>query len=218
MDLVDPEQAGLPGRRWHVDRQNRRTKWAYEALEDPDIDGFLDAANILNSQLKQHGQFLTWLESAFGSLSQNVRHPAALEVLKELHEQGAVLLTSNYDDMLENYCSLESIGRSKWDDIMRFRLGDLDGVFHLHGTYVDPDEVVLDTAAYYQVTHSDEVRNMLQAFLDDKTTLFVGHGSGLEDPNLDGLLEWVRQPTPFHSQTIEHLTVDDLVCLQYLNN
>jgi hypothetical protein len=73
----------------HVERSNRRTKRAYEALEDPDIDGFLDAANILSSQLKQHGQFPTWLESAFGGLSQNIRHPAVLEVLKELHEQGA---------------------------------------------------------------------------------------------------------------------------------
>jgi hypothetical protein len=36
----------------HVDRSNRRTKRAYEALEDPDIDGLLDAASVLSSQLK----------------------------------------------------------------------------------------------------------------------------------------------------------------------
>jgi hypothetical protein len=33
----------------YVDRVNRRTKRAYEALDDPDIDGLLDAANILSS-------------------------------------------------------------------------------------------------------------------------------------------------------------------------
>jgi hypothetical protein len=107
-----------------VDRSNRRTKRAYEALEDPDIDGLLDAASVLSSQLKQHGQFPIWLESAFGSLSQDVRHPALLEVLRELHTQGAVLLTTNYDDVLETYCSLERIGRSNRDAIMRFRRGD----------------------------------------------------------------------------------------------
>jgi hypothetical protein len=107
-----------------VDRSNRRTKRAYEALEDPDIDGLLDAASVLSSQLKQHGQFPIWLESAFGSLSQDVRHPALLEVLRELHKQGAVLLTTNYDDVLETYCGLERIGRSNRDDIMRFRRGD----------------------------------------------------------------------------------------------
>ncbi len=39
----------------YVDKSKRRTKSAYEALEDPDVDGLLDAANILNSQMKQHG-------------------------------------------------------------------------------------------------------------------------------------------------------------------
>lgn len=85
----------------HVDRSNRRTKRDYEALEDPDIDGLLDAASVLISQLQQHSQFPIWLESAFGSLSQDIRHPALLEVLGELHKQGAVLLTTNYDDVLE---------------------------------------------------------------------------------------------------------------------
>jgi hypothetical protein len=33
----------------YVDRVDRRTKRAYEALDDPGIDGLLDAANILSS-------------------------------------------------------------------------------------------------------------------------------------------------------------------------
>jgi hypothetical protein len=177
----------------YVDRANRRTKRAYEALDDPDIDGLLDAANILSSQLKQHGQFPTWLQSVFGSLYQDVRHPAILEALKKLHQNGAVLLTTNYDDVLETYCGLRHIGRSKTEDIVKFRRGDLDGVFHVHGIYHDPQEVVLDTTDYYQIRHSDEVQNMLKAFLDDKTILFVGCGSGLEDPNFDGLLKWAAE-------------------------
>ena len=38
----------------YVDRSNRRTSRAYEALKDSEIDGLLDAANILSSQMKQH--------------------------------------------------------------------------------------------------------------------------------------------------------------------
>jgi hypothetical protein len=68
----------------YVDRSNRRTKRAYEALEDLEVDGLLDAANIVSSQMKQHGQFPTWLESVFGSLSQETRHLALLDVLKTL--------------------------------------------------------------------------------------------------------------------------------------
>jgi hypothetical protein len=52
----------------YVDTSNRRTKRAYDALEDPEVDGLLDAVNIVSSQMKQHGQYATWLESVFGSL------------------------------------------------------------------------------------------------------------------------------------------------------
>src|ERR1700733_7913108 len=34
----------------YVDARNRRTRLAYEALEDPDTESLLDAANILSSQ------------------------------------------------------------------------------------------------------------------------------------------------------------------------
>jgi hypothetical protein len=52
----------------YVDTFNRRTKRAYEALKDLEVDGLLDTTNIVSSQMKQHGQFLIWLESVFGSL------------------------------------------------------------------------------------------------------------------------------------------------------
>jgi hypothetical protein len=177
----------------YVDTSNRRTKRAYEALEDPEVDGLLDAANILSSQMKQHGQFPTWLESVFGSLSQEIRHPALLDVLKALHERGAALLTTNYDDVLEKFCRLERVGRTNQDDVSRFQRGDLNGVFHIHGSYHDAHEVVLDTTDYYEVKNSDGVQDMLKTFLQYKTILFVGCGSGLEDPNFDSLLRWASE-------------------------
>jgi hypothetical protein len=177
----------------YVDASNRRTKRAYEALEDPEVDGLLDAANILSSQLKQHGQFPTWLESVFGSLSQEIRHPALLDALMALHKRGAILLTTNYDDILEKHCGLQRIGRSNQDDVSRYRRGDLDRVFPLHGSYHDAHEVVLDTTDYYDVKNSDIVQDILRAFLQDRTMLFVGCGSGLEDPNFDALLKWASE-------------------------
>src|SRR5271155_5197369 len=177
----------------YVDAGNRRTRRAYEALEDPDTDSLLDAANILSSQLTQNGQFPTWLESVFDNLYQEVRHPAILETLKALHQKGATILTTNYDDLLEKSCGLPRIGRSNMDDILKFKRGDLDGVFHVHGSYQDPHEVVLDSVNYYQVMQSDEVQNILKTFLEFKTVLFVGCGSGLEDPNFDALLRWASE-------------------------
>jgi NAD-dependent SIR2 family protein deacetylase len=141
----------------YVNTSNCRTRLAYDTLENAGTDSLLDAANIMKSQLTQHGQFPTWLETVFGSLYKEVRHPAILKVLRALHEKGATLLTTNYDDLLERTCDLRRVGRSNTDDILKFKRGDLDGVFHVHGSYQDPDEVILDTADYYQIRYSDEV-------------------------------------------------------------
>jgi SIR2-like domain len=177
----------------YVDASNPEIKQAHEALKNTDTDSLLDAANILRSQLTQQGQFPTWLETIFGNLDQEIRHPALLKVLKTLYEKGVMLLTTNYDDLLEKICNVRHIGRSNRDDILKFRRGDLNGVFHVHGSYQDPDEVVLDSKDYYKIKKSDEIQILLQTFLDDKIILFVGCGSGLEDPNFDALLKWASE-------------------------
>jgi hypothetical protein len=177
----------------YVDASNPEIKQAHEALKNTDTDSLLDAANILRSQLTQQGQFPTWLETIFGNLNQEIRHPALLKVLKTLYEKGVMLLTTNYDDLLEKICNVRRIGRSNRDDILKFRRGDLNGIFHVHGSYQDPDEVVLDSKDYYKIKKSDEIQILLQTFLDDKIILFVGCGSGLEDPNFDALLKWASE-------------------------
>ena len=177
----------------YVDESELRIEFARRSLETGKTDSMLDAADIVMKLLEQHQQLPTWLDAVFASLHQEVRHPAVLEVLKSLHDKGAILLTTNYDDLLERSCRLNRIGRSDLDNILKFKRGDLDGVFHLHGSYHDPDEVVLDTKGYYQVGRSEEVRNLLKEFLDSKIILFVGCGSGLEDPHFDELLKWASE-------------------------
>ena len=177
----------------YVEESNRRIRYAYEMLNDSNQSGFLDAAGIMGGEMKENGQLPTWLESVFGSLHREVRHRSLLEVLGALHRSGATLLTTNYDDLLERFCELRRIGRSNKDDILMFKRGDLDGVFHVHGSYHDPHEVVLDNPQYYQVTQSDEVQNVLRTFLECRTILFVGCGSGLEDPNFGALLKWTTE-------------------------
>jgi len=177
----------------YVDASTRRIRRAYDALEDPIPDSLLDAANIMAALMNQNGQLPTWLESVFGSLYTEVRHHSLLEILRALHKKGATLLTTNYDDLLEKVCDLRRIGRSNQDEILKFKRGDLDGVFHVHGSYHDAHEVVLDTTDYYQIKHSDEVQNVLRTFLEFKTILFVGCGSGLEDPNFSSLLKWASE-------------------------
>jgi hypothetical protein len=87
-----------------LNASDRRPRRAYDSLERNDSDSLLDAANIMASQMRQNGQFPTWLESAYGNLYSEFRHPGILEMLQALHEKGATRLTTNYDDILEKVC------------------------------------------------------------------------------------------------------------------
>jgi len=86
-----------------------------------------------------------------------VRHPTILEVLKTLHEKGATLLIINYDDLLEKFCNVRRISRSNKDDILKFKRGELNGIFHVHKSYYDSDEVVLDRIDYDQIRNSEKI-------------------------------------------------------------
>lgn len=43
------------------------------------------------------------------------------------------------------------------------------------------------------MTHADEAQNVLRTFLEYRTILFIGCGSGLEDPNFGALLKWASE-------------------------
>ncbi|OQV00177.1 NB-ARC domain-containing protein [Cladophialophora immunda] len=154
------------------------------------IETALRACGYLKDVLDSNKHFPNWLDSVFGSLHQEVNHPEIFEALRKFHERGARLMTTNYDELLEHHCGLHRVRRMILEDVRKYEQGTLDGVFHIHGSFQDPQEVVLDPVGYYKVKTSDDVQNLLKTYLGHNTILFVGCGSGLEDPNFKNLLEW----------------------------
>ncbi len=106
-----------------------------------DIRNVLRVCGYLKDELDHHKQYPTWLKSVFGSLHCDVTRPEIYEALREFHQRGARLMTTNYDELLEHYCNLQRVRRSIPEDVRKYEL-------------------------------------------------FVGCGSGLEDPNFNALLEW----------------------------
>jgi hypothetical protein len=158
--------------------------------ETTNIRNVLRSCHYLKDELDHNKQFSTWLESVFLYLHRDVTHPEVLEALNRFHRRGARLMTTNYDELLEHYCHMQRVRRSIPEDVRKYEQGTLDGVFHIHGSFQDPKEVVLDPIGYYEVKTSDDVQNLLKTYLGHNTILFVGCGSGLEDPNFNALLEW----------------------------
>jgi hypothetical protein len=166
--------------------------------------------------------FPTWLYSVFGSLHQEVNHPGVFEALRGFHRRGARLMTTNYDELLEQYCGLQRVRCLIPEDVRKYEQRTLDGVFHIYGSFQDPQEVVLDPIGYYQVKTSDAVQNLLKSYLGHNTILFVGCGSGLEDPNFNALLEWAssrEENIPNHHYLLardeDSIRYNPLITLRY---
>ncbi|EER27496.1 ankyrin repeat containing protein [Coccidioides posadasii C735 delta SOWgp] len=161
-------------------------------LEINSAGSSMDAINIMKGLMTDYNELASWLTNIFSGLK--VHQHAILDVLKDLHKEGAILVTTNYDHILDDHGEkLRSISPSdNPDDIRRFKSGHLDGIFHLHGSYDRPQDVILNTTDYVRVVNS-EVKYMLEKFLMFDTVLFVGCGAGLNDPNFGPLLNWVRE-------------------------
>lgn len=185
----------------------------------------LRACSYLKDELDHHKQFPTWLTSVFGSLHRDVTHPEIFEALSRFHRRGARLMTTNYDELLEHYCVLQRVRRSIPEDVRKYEQGTLDGVFHIYGSFQDPNDVVLDPISYYQVKALDDVQNLLKTYLGHNTMLFIGCGPGLEDPNFTTLLEWAisrEENIPNHHyhlvQDGDTLKRNPLIALKYGRN
>ena len=161
----------------------------------PRVRDFLTAAGVVTRLLKRDGRFNTWLRVVFENLYGNVNHPAILESLKKLHKNGAMLTTTNYDDLIEKHCKLSPLDRTRENDLKEFIRSprNRDGVFHPHGYWEHHETVVLDTDDYKLVKEDNVIQTILYNLLIAKTVLFVGSGGGLDDPNFGDLLNWTSK-------------------------
>ncbi|KAJ2998894.1 hypothetical protein NUW58_g176 [Xylaria curta] len=136
----------------------------------------------------------TWLRSQFKNLYKNyVDQPEILDSIRALSERGALLFTTNYDDLLERHCKLDPIDGSDASGLMSWRRGARQGVFHPHGYWRNASHIVLSAEKYWRGKNDEVVQETLQHVLASNTVLFVGCGGGLSDPNFGPLIHWVGQ-------------------------
>lgn len=116
-----------------------------------------------------------------------------LDAIKALQQQGAILFTTNYDDLLERHCDLDGIDASDPAGLISWRRGSRPAVFHPHGYWRNANHIVLSAEQYWRVKNEPIIQETLQHVLGTKTVLFVGCGGGLADPNFGPLIRWVGQ-------------------------
>ncbi len=162
-------------------------KRAKEDIDSGDLDGMLASAEKISSRLgaPTGGEYRTWLRQSVGQL-----RVKDAEILKALNDLGAVIATTNYDNLIEEITGLPAI---TWRDsarVERVLRGDDHAVLHLHGHYQTPESVILGIRSYEDVLGNDHAQAIQRAMTSLKTLLFVGCGDGLHDPNFGALLAW----------------------------
>ena len=172
----------------------------FEAIEAGDDNADLEAAQYIRDQL--HNEYRDWLETVFKRLSDKVTDNRVLRVIKALCNKRALLMTTNYDHLLENLARRGiTLNPSDLHEVRSFvngeRLSDdwyLD-VYHIHGDYTHPQSLVLDFMQYQRAVNDDEVTGVLRNILQTKNVLFIGCGlhGGLEDRHFAPMWKWLER-------------------------
>ncbi|XP_032974000.1 protein FAM118A isoform X3 [Rhinolophus ferrumequinum] len=127
------------------------------------------------------------LMEIFDNLELHIQNPLVLQSILSLMERGTMVLTTNYDNLLELFGQqqnkpMESLDLKDKTKVLQWARGHMRyGVLHIHGLYTDPCGLVLDPSGYKDVTQDAEVMEALQNLYRTKSFLFVGCGETLRD-------------------------------------
>ncbi|MBZ4335063.1 3'-5' exonuclease [Corallococcus sp. AS-1-12] len=159
----------------------------------------LSAAEKISQKLgaPSGAEFSNWLDHDVGALK--VVNPS---LIKSILALGTPIATTNYDGLIEDVSGLPPVSSRDPRDIERAFRGERPGIVHLHGWWRHPDTVVLGLRSYESILANAHGQAMLQALASMKTLVFIGFGSGLDDPNFGSLLQW--RASTFRSSSYRH--------------
>jgi hypothetical protein len=157
------------------------------------VQELLSAAENITRRLDRPrgGEYGRWLRESVGSLK--VANP---EVIQALAGLGAPIVTTNYDDLIEQVSGLPAVTWRQGAQVERVIRCDDPGVVHLHGHWQDPASVVLGIRSYEEVLGDEHAQGVQRALGMLESLLFVGFGAGLADPNFAALRSWLGRVLP----------------------
>jgi hypothetical protein len=157
-------------------------------LEKATTRNLIDAAQQIHDWLdrKEGNPRYFWLKESIGQLK--VKDPKLIEALAKL---GGLLATLNYDELCEEVTGRPGFHwkqQAKIDDHINRRSNAF--IFHMHGSWQEPDSVVLDQQSYHEIARDETMQGLMHKFARWGMLLFVGCSGTLADPNFQTLLRW----------------------------
>ena len=187
----------------HLVQKRFRPDWGVEleasleaAFSPFNLQSALQHANLVEQALNTPDEkaFAQWLESAFKNFKtrNEEKAKAPLHVLRDLHEAGALLLTTNYDSLLSEITGVPPVTWEEHAEFHRVMTRQKAGILHIHGHWQRPSSIVLGRSSYDRVVADTSLQQLFRTLWLDWSWIYVGCGDGLEDPNLGCLLEWSK--------------------------
>uniref|UniRef100_A0A803YDK9 Protein FAM118B n=1 Tax=Meleagris gallopavo TaxID=9103 RepID=A0A803YDK9_MELGA len=129
-----------------------------------------------------------------------------LQSVLHLMENGALVLTTNFDNLLELYAAhqgkhLESLDLTDEKKVLEWAQEKRQlSVLHIHGVYTNPSGIVLHPAGYQNVLRNTEVMREIQKLYENKSFLFLGCGWTVDDTTFQALFLEAEK----HKSDLEH--------------
>lgn len=178
-----------------------------------DITDLLGVAEQISDRLgfPNDGEWRRWLRETVGALT-----PAAQpRLLKAIAALGIPIVTTNYDGLLEEATGHPPLSWTQTADVVRCLRREQNGIWHLHGYWQEPQTVVLGIRDYTRIVAADTAQHLQRVLPTLNGLLYIGCGTGLEDPNFRALRAWIRNVLPSTDHRHIRLACDaDVAALQ----
>jgi SOS-response transcriptional repressor LexA len=167
-----------------------------DQLENTDTVNCIGIADQIVRRLREVGGgtgYDSWIQGAISRLRPGPGGEQMIAAVRKL-ARGKIILTTNYDTLIEDLAPRwKSVAWSNDHYRAAQRLPRV--VVHLHGLPDDPGSIILGSADYERLeTSINEIigRSLFSAF----SFIFIGCGSGLNDPHIGLLLKFVDRMYP----------------------
>ena len=141
----------------HVGVTKSRVRPYFEILEADESKArdLVNVATFVTDELRsaREGAYARWLENAVGGI--RVVDPRLVQALAALKVK---LATTNYDHMVEEGCQGSAVTWRQKARCSQFWRENPTDVLHLHGSYRDPESIVLGARSYADVCNDDFLR------------------------------------------------------------
>jgi hypothetical protein len=141
--------------------------------------------------------YAAWLRQSVGEIAAHTS-----PVVNALTLLGCPIASVNYDSCIEKLTGRETCTWRQPAEAQAALYGRTQDIVHLHGHWKEPQSVVFGGGSYGEVTSNAPTQALEKALGSLRCLLFVGCGTGLADPNFDGLRKWLVET--FRESHVKH--------------